>query len=372
MKKRFQRITVYALALLLLGAMVPSFFTFAEDAAPAVRIHADSVEVNVLSSIRLTAEVTGVTGEPSYNWSSSDSWTATVDRGGKVTGIAVGRATIGVDASVDGMTLHDEITIYVVKRGNVVRDYLKSNQVLSYQYSYQDDYYYANDKAAWQKWLGFSKFYDLVAPYAMLETDYVRVKFPYDGKDWMIQFWKGQYGFVFYGSEIGIYTKRHTGLDDTVFTTYQCADSGDWMNMEMTLYHDTTGFGTYERQFTRPYDSYWWCTGFKPGHLRVEEPATELRMEARITLKSEEMATLFCDAIRDCGFTEAADGNLGLDQFYRSGADVRVLWQNVSHAETTMPIKAVAGANILAFFMGPLAFMSMLILDLGLLILVNA
>ena len=42
MKKRFQRITVYALALLLLGAMVPSFFTSAEDAAPAVRIHADS------------------------------------------------------------------------------------------------------------------------------------------------------------------------------------------------------------------------------------------------------------------------------------------------------------------------------------------
>ena len=370
MRKQFQKLTVYTLALLMLCTLVPGFFVSAEDAAPAVTIHADTVEVHILESIQLTAVVTGVEGDPSFSWSSSDSMTAAVNRNGKVTGIAVGRATIRVEASVNGLTLSNEITIYVVRRGTAVHDYLKNNAVLSYQYSYQDDYYYANDKAAWQKALGFSKFYDLVAPYAMLETDYLRVKFPYDGKDWMIQFWKGQYGFVFYGSEIGIYTKRHTGLDDNTFTIYKCADSGDWMNMEMTLYHDTTGFGTYERQFTRPYDSYWWCTGFKPGHLRVEEPATELRMEARITLKSDEMARLFCDAIAQCGFTEAADGNLGLDQFSRNGADVRVLWQNISHAETTMPVKVVAGANVLAFFMGPLAFLSMLMLDLGLLIMV--
>ena len=374
--KHIKKLTVYFLALLLLGTAVfaavgPALQARAEG-EPWVRITADSNEVAVFESMQLGAETSGFAGEASFTWSSSDPLKATVNRSGKVTGIAVGKVTISVTASANGQQASASLEIYVVKRGNAIRDYLKNRQVLSYKYSYQDDYYYANDKQAWQKSMGFSKFYDLVAPYAMLETDYVRVKFPYDGKDWLFQFWKGQYGFVFYGSEMGIYTKRHTGRDDGTFTRYQCADRGDWMPMEMTLYHDTTGFGTYERQFTRPYDNYWWCTGFKAGHLRRNEPATELRMESRITLKNEEMARLFCDAIAQCGFTEAADGNLGLDQYCRSGADVRFVWQNITHAETTMPIKVVAGANVLAFLMGPLAFMSMLILDLGLLILVNA
>lgn len=374
--KHFQKLTVYALALLVLSAALfaafgPSLQAQAQG-EPSVAISSDGIEVPVFDSLQLRAQTAGFSGEPSLRWKSSDPLKAAVSRSGKVTGLAVGKVTISVTASGDGKEASASVDLYVVKRGNAIRDYLKNRQVLSYQYSYQDDYYYANDKQAWQKAMGFSAFYDLVAPYAMLETDYVRVKFTYDGKDWLFQFWKGQYGFVFYGSEMGIYTKRHTGRADGTFTTYQCAGSGDWMPMEMTLYHDTTGFGTYERQFTRPYDTYWWCTGFKPGHLRREEPATELRMESRITLKNEEMARLFCDAIAQCGFTEAPDGNLGLDQFCRSGADVRFVWQNISHAETTMPVKVVAGANILAFFMGPLAFMTMLVLDLGLLVLVNA
>lgn len=374
--KRFQKLTVWTLALLVLGtALLAAFGPVLQAGAadePKVTITAGSSEVALFESLQLGAEVSGLSGSPSLQWSSSDPLKAAVSRSGKVTGLAVGRVTIRVTASADGQQASGSIDLYVVRRGNKIRDYLKNRQVLSYKYSYQDDYYYANDKLAWQKAMGFSEFYDLVAPYAMLETDYLRVKFPYDGKDWMIQLWKGQYGFLFYGSEIGIYTKRHTGRDDNTFTTYQCAGKSDYLPMEMTLYHDTTGFGTYERQFTRPHDSYWWCNGFKAGHLRREEPATELRMEARITLKSEEMARLFCDAVASCGFTEAGDGSLGLDQYARTGADVRLCWQNISHAETTMPIKVVAGANVLAFFLGPLAFMSMLMLDLGLLILVKA
>ena len=342
----------------------------AEDNTPAVKISAPSNEVQRLQSLQLTAAVTGVSGTPRYTWTSSDPSKAIVSGSGKVTGIAIGRTTIRVSADVDGQTLTDAMDIYVIRSSNAVQDLLKNRQILSYQYSYQDDYYYANDKASWQKALGFSKFYDLVAPYAMLETDYVRVKFPYGGKDWMIQLWKGQYGFVFYGSEIGIYTKRHTKREDNTFTMYKCADQSDFLKMEMTLYHDTTGFGTYQRQFTRPYDSYWWCTGFKPGHLRREEPATELRVESRITLKDEEMAKLFSAALEDCGFTRA-DGEIGLDQYRRDGTDVRLVWQNITHAETTMPVKVVAGANVLAFFLGPLAFMSMLFLDIILLMFVR-
>ena len=377
MKPAARKTTVYVLfALTLISLFFPafslSFRAKAEDASPSVSIIAGSIEVPLLQSIQLSAEVQNVNGSPSFQWKSSDPLKATVDRSGKVTGLAVGKVTVTVTAKVDSLTLTDDIELYVVRRSNGIRDFLKNRQILSYKYSYQDDYYYANDKQSWQKAMGFSKFYDLVAPYALLETDYLRVKFPYGGKDYMIQFWKGQYGLLFYGSEIGIYTKKHSDKADGTFTLYQCASKDDFLLMDMTLYHDATGFGTYVRQFTRPYDNYWWCTGFKAGHLRVEEPARELRVESRITLKDDEMATQFCNALEQCGLTRITEGSIGVDQFRRDGNDVRLVWQNLSHAETTMPVKIVAGANVLAFFMGPLAFLSTLLLDLGLLVLVKA
>ena len=377
MRPTARKITVYVLFALTLVSLCfpvfsPSLQATAADETPYVSISASSIEVPLLQSVQLSAEVRNTNGSPSFQWKSSDPLKAAVDRSGKVTGLAVGKVTVTVTAKVDGLTLTDDIELYVVRRSNGIRDFLKNRQVLSYKYSYQDDYYYANDKQSWQKAMGFSKFYDLVAPYALLETDYLRVKFPYGGKDYMIQFWKGQYGLLFYGSEIGIYTKKHSDKADGTFTLYKCASKDDFLNMDMTLYHDTTGFGTYERQFTRPYDSYWWCTGFKAGHLRVEEPARELRVESRITLKDDEMATQFCSALEQCGLTQVNEGSIGVDQFRREGNDVRLVWQNLSHAETTMPVKIVAGANVLAFFMGPLAFLSTLLLDLGLLVLVKA
>ena len=377
MRPTARKITIYVLFALTLVSLCfpvfsPSLQATAADETPHVSISASSIEVPLLKSVQLSAEVQNVNGSPSFQWKSSDPLKATVDRSGKVTGLAVGKVTVTVTAKADGLTLTDEIELYVVRRSNGIRDFLKNRQVLSYKYSYQDDYYYANDKQSWQKAMGFSKFYDLVAPYALLETDYLRVKFPYGGKDYMIQFWKGQYGLLFYGSEIGIYTKKHSDKADGTFTLYKCASKDDFLNMDMTLYHDTTGFGTYVRQFTRPYDNYWWCTGFKAGHLRVEEPASELRLESRITLKDDEMATQFCSALEQCGLTQVNEGSIGVDQFRREGNDVRLVWQNLSHAETTMPVKIVAGANVLAFFMGPLAFLSTLLLDLGLLALVKA
>ena len=197
----------------------------------------------------------------------------------------------------------------------------------------------------------------------------MRVYFTYAGKDWMIQLWKGQYGMVFYGAETGVYTKNHTEREPGVFTVYQCAKEGDWLDMDMTMYHDTTGFGTYHREFTRDYGRYWWCTGFKRGHLRVEEPARELRTTGTITLKDEEMTRLFTEGLLKCGFQLVApDAALSPDTFSVDGTNVRYMWQNISHAETTMPIKAVAVANVIAPILGPFALAMVFFLDIGLLL----
>lgn len=329
-----------------------------------ITISSEHLTVTVNRRIKLTAVVSGTDEIPEITWTSSDEKFAKVDRKGRVTGVKAGEVIITASGVIGGKTYKGQYSLKIVTSSNLIKDLLEKNQVLSYQYSYEDDYYYTNDKEAWQYNFGYGKLYDIAAPYVLLEYDYVRVFFTYEEKDWMIQMWKGQYGLVFYGSEIGVYNKPHSDEEDTLFTFYKCPPEEDWLKMSMTLYHQDLS-GEYIREFTRPYDDYWWCTGFKDGHLRIEEPADELRMYSRITLKDKEMAELFTQGLRDCGFTRTMDpGDIDVDEFYMKDNDVYVKWQNINEAENTMPIKVGTGfiitTNIITFLLSILSFFSLL------------
>ncbi len=310
----------------------------------ALVLESDHLSVTERKTIQMRASVTNVETQPQIFWSSSDESVATVDSNGVVKGVSVGKAVIIAKAYIDGETLRGEFAINVVSKSNFLRDFLVDQQVLSYQYSYIDDYYYTNDKEAWQYNFGFGKIYDFVSPYILLEYDYIRVFFTYQNKDWMLQMWKGQYGLIFYGGEIGIYNRDHVDDGISEWTFFNCPAEKDWLNMEMTLWHQEIN-GNWTREFTREYTKYWWCTGFKNGHLRQEEPADELRLTGRITLKDAEMTKLVVDGLKECGFgvSETKDG-IGLDQIYTEGNDVYFCWQNISEAESTMAIKVGFGA----------------------------
>lgn len=314
-----------------------------EGEGHALVLTSDSLSVKIGKKIQLHASVSNVETQPTIVFESSDESVATVDEDGYVKGVAEGKVTIFATAEVDGVTLSGEFALNVVKKGNIIQDFLTKRQVLSYQYSYIDDYYYTNDKEAWQYNFGFGKIYDIASPYILLEYDYIRVFFVYEDKDWMIQMWKGQYGMIFYGGEIGVYNRPHSEKGVHEWTMYNCPAEEDWLMMEMTLYHQDIN-GNYIREFTREYDKYWWCTGFKNGHLRQEEPADELRLKARITFKSEEMRDLFITGLAECGFgvSDSKEG-VGLDQYYAEGCDVYFIWQNISDAESTMGIKVGVG-----------------------------
>ncbi len=317
-----------------------------EVVKPEITISSEHLSVTVNRRVQLTAEVTGVDTQPAIQWTSSDTKVAVVNDEGYVFGIKAGKVIITATAKVNGEEISAKYAINVVTSTNFIKDFLEERQVLSYQYSYEDDYYYTNDKEAWQYNFGYGALYDIAAPYILLEYDYVRVFFEYEGKDWMIQLWKGQYGLIFYGSEVGVYNKPHTDKADNLFTFYKCPAEDDWMKMEMTLYHENIN-GEYEREFTRPYDTYWWCTGFKDGHLRIEEPADELRMYTRITMKDAEMVKLFTQGLKDCDFKQVKTlESLDIDQFYVDGTDVYIKWQDINEAENTMPIKVGAGTVI--------------------------
>lgn len=192
-----------------------------------------------------------------------------------------------------------------------------SQKIMSYMVS-KDGYYYT-DGDPWQRNFGFNSLYDLMAPLAFMWYDTVRVKFNYDDLDWMIQLWKGQYGFAFIGAEIGVYTKE-PGREEN---HYDCAADENMLGMTMTLFH-------YDKKlFTRPHGRYWWMTGFVPGVLDSRtSPRSELTLVGSIDFKSEEMAILFADGLRNAGFEQTTFILKSKSESYRiSGKTVEICWR---------------------------------------------
>ena len=66
-------------------------------------------------------------------------------------------------------------------------------------------FYTASDP--WQRIVGYNELFDIFSEVAWIDFDTVRFKFDYKNKNWCVQIWKGQYGLLFYGAEIGVYNK---------------------------------------------------------------------------------------------------------------------------------------------------------------------
>ena len=212
---------------------------------------------------------------------------------------------------------------------------MEQRAILGYSYNSEGDYFYTDDKDCWQYGYGYNEVYDQAAGFAVMFIDKVRIRFDYDDKAYMIQLWKGQYGWVFVGAEIGVYTSKQfktAEINQTDVNHYECADKSDWLNMSMDVYWDSNKNGNYERIFSRPYTKYWWCTGFKFGTLnRFSSPITELIMKARITFKTATQASLFTNGMKKGGFRAASSaGSLSNDSIFRNGSDVYFRWCSIS------------------------------------------
>ncbi len=177
-----------------------------------------------------------------------------------------------------------------------------------YQYDPDGNYYYTSNDP-WQRQGGYNELYDLGAPFVSIYMDTMRLKFEYGGKDWLIQFWKGQYGYLFIGNEIGVYTKPK----DRTVEHYDAASNADALFMSMT------GYRNGEEMYTREYGKYWWCTGFVPGRLESFADRSEISVTCRITAKDYQMLLSICGALKENGMV------LG-ENFTTSGLDVYVTW----------------------------------------------
>lgn len=197
----------------------------------------------------------------------------------------------------------------------------KEAGTLGFMWNSKDEVFYSASDP-WQRAWGYNYLYDWAAKFIVLYFDTVRVKFNYGGYDWMIQLWKGQYGFVLLGAEVGVYYKT----EGSSVEHYRCDDN----SMRLKV-----GYDCYDHDkilFSRTYQDTWWLTGFVPGKLDRFSDRSEMMMNIRFTLKDKNMTKAFIDGLKSAGFSAAGSKFASADTYYNASGsnDVFVSWRYIA------------------------------------------
>lgn len=164
-----------------------------------------------------------------------------------------------------------------------------------YAYNFQDDIFFST-MYAWQRGMGYCRLYDEGSAPLGMYIDCEPIHFTYNGKRWLIEFWKGQYGMTT-GAELGIYNTRWPDLNiPGVFdgTFYNCASNKERMYMGFILYKN-------DEELLKRKANHWWLTGFKLGEYAWP---SELRMDVYFRFRSRTMREAFLGGLRKAGYKE--------------------------------------------------------------------
>ena len=250
----------------------------------------------------------------------------------------------------------------IIDSGMSEKEVENAIKILSYQMDKNGIFYV--EKEPWQKQFGFTQIYDLASPLIQLVYGTVRVKFRYDyvyklheegankgkvvrdvtgkpvyetdekgnpiPKDWMVQMWKGRYGLVMLGGEIGIYTKPSTQSAEF----YYSAVAEEEIIMAMDVYQKNLEKGTTQYLFTRGPESAWWLTGFVPGSFLNEQSSdkrSEVIMVGNLQFPTQEMTDIFVAAFEKAGFKKGSPGQNFPEVYTVSGKSVKFSWQWLDH-----------------------------------------
>lgn len=145
---------------------------------------------------------------------------------------------------------------------------------------------------SWQREMGYCSLYDKVAPHFGMVFDSLPVYFNYQGRTWLLEFWKGQYG-INTGCEIGLYHTDHILSENArQQTLFQAVDDREMLKMSAVLFKndDRLAFLT---------QRHWWLTAFHPGCF---SRPSDLSMCASVTFSSPEMAGAFVEGLCAAGY----------------------------------------------------------------------
>jgi hypothetical protein len=170
---------------------------------------------------------------------------------------------------------------------------------------------------AWQRHTGFCWAYDIASAYLAMIIDCETFYFPYDGRVWLIELWKGQYGLET-GCEIGLY-RDDLGpeiRDDHDLKLLPLTGRQRYFNCvsdseRLTMWSRLRRHGDAAPLFERGPEKSWWLTGFKWGVYTKETQS--LTMDLRITdFPSKEMRDSFAKAVRDKLYLPQLLGDSGI------------------------------------------------------------
>lgn len=143
-----------------------------------------------------------------------------------------------------------------------------------------------------QRKFGYGSLYDMAAPALKMVFDFEPVYFNYQGRTWLIEFWKGQYG-ICTGAEAGIY---HA---DSIIppllrpqTIFQAASAKEMLPLKIRLKNTQKVLFNIEKP-------HWWLTGFMMGSSCIPE---DLTLEASVTFPDEDMANAFVRSLKEIGY----------------------------------------------------------------------
>ena len=139
-----------------------------------------------------------------------------------------------------------------------------------------------------QRYGGYCKLYDETAYVISSIIDSEPFYFRYDGYEWMIELWKGQYG-IETGCEIGIYYREQDKplsiAEETLMgKLYSCVPDERMLDLRFSLKKGD------EELFIRDWKRHWWLTGFHWGLLSEPE---QLTMNVGICFPNREMEQAF-------------------------------------------------------------------------------
>ncbi len=139
---------------------------------------------------------------------------------------------------------------------------------------------------SWMRNFGFCLFYDFAASSMPVFFHYNtrRFKFDYNGMEYMIQIWKGNYT-VANGGEVGLYCRDASKSG----SYYDCANDDQMLNMSMQILHGE------EILVDEGPMMHWWVNGFNLSD-RMYLPES-LTMKFSIDMPDEEMLNAFCESI---------------------------------------------------------------------------
>lgn len=147
---------------------------------------------------------------------------------------------------------------------------------------------------AWQREFGYGAIFDENAHRFHMVFDCEPIYFDYDGRTWLIEFWKGQYGMNA-GGEIGIYcTDKLPDAAGRTRTHFRSAGDKEMLPLSMELYENGKKLFCVRKK-------HWWLTGFCVGQYSEPEALT---MKAVLLFPNREMQQKFIEGLLEAGYGE--------------------------------------------------------------------